>query len=68
MATLFLHELKNYLTMEAAHEISIDVKHGENLPKHIDMTFLSIPSEILIADAIDMLGKPEVEYSVLSRH
>lgn len=61
MATLFIHELKYYLTTNTIHEMSVDVKRGENLPIHINMTFPSIPCEILSVDAIDMSGKHEVD-------
>jgi len=61
MATLFLHELQYYLTTKTVHEMSVDVKRGENLPIHINMTFPSIPCEILSVDAIDMSGKHEVD-------
>lgn len=61
MATLFIHELKFYLTTKTVHEMSVDVKRGENLPIHINMTFPSIPCQILSVDAIDMSGKHEVD-------
>lgn len=61
MATLFIHELKFYLTTKTVHEMSVDVKRGENLPIHINMTFPSIPCPILSVDAIDMSGKHEVD-------
>lgn len=61
MATLFIHELKFFLTTKTVHEMSVDVKRGENLPIHINMTFPSIPCEILSVDAIDMSGKHEVD-------
>eukprot|EP00252_Welwitschia_mirabilis_P025675 TRINITY_DN8135_c0_g1_i2.p1 TRINITY_DN8135_c0_g1~~TRINITY_DN8135_c0_g1_i2.p1 ORF type:complete len:350 (+),score=71.52 TRINITY_DN8135_c0_g1_i2:253-1302(+) len=61
MVTLFVHELQYYLAVNTIHEMSVDVKRGENLPIHINMTFPSIPCEILSVDAIDMSGKHEVD-------
>lgn len=61
MTTLFIHELRYYLTTNTIHEMSVDVKRGETLPIHINMTFPSIPCEILSVDAIDMSGKHEVD-------
>ncbi|KAH9306857.1 hypothetical protein KI387_011261, partial [Taxus chinensis] len=61
MVTLFIHELKYYLAVNTVHEMSVDVKRGETLPIHINITFPSIPCEILSVDAIDMSGKHEVD-------
>ncbi|CAL9104674.1 unnamed protein product [Musa textilis] len=61
MATLFVHELKYYLTTYTVHQMSVDVKRGETLPIHINMTFPSLPCEVLSVDAIDMSGKHEVD-------
>lgn len=61
MATLFVHELKYYLTTNTVHQMSVDLKRGENLPIHINMTFPSLPCEVLSVDAIDMSGKHEVD-------
>ncbi|WOL19599.1 endoplasmic reticulum-Golgi intermediate compartment protein 3 isoform X1 [Canna indica] len=61
MITLFLHELNYYLTTFTVHQMSVDLKRGENLPIHINMTFPSLPCEVLSVDAIDMSGKHEVD-------
>ncbi|XP_057430408.1 uncharacterized protein LOC130723395 [Lotus japonicus] len=61
MATLFLHELGYYLTTNTVHEMSVDLKRGETLPIHINMTFPSLPCDVLSVDAIDMSGKHEVD-------
>nr|DAD48497.1 TPA_asm: hypothetical protein HUJ06_018434 [Nelumbo nucifera] len=61
MATLFLHELKYYLTTYTVHQMSVDLKRGETLPIHINMTFPSLPCDVLSVDAIDMSGKHEVD-------
>ncbi|XP_004502082.1 uncharacterized protein [Cicer arietinum] len=61
MATLFLHELGYYLTTYTVHEMSVDLKRGETLPIHINMTFPSLPCDVLSVDAIDMSGKHEVD-------
>ncbi|KAF3445142.1 hypothetical protein FNV43_RR14835 [Rhamnella rubrinervis] len=61
MATLFLHELGYYLTTYTVHQMSVDLKRGETLPIHINMTFPSLPCEVLSVDAIDMSGKHEVD-------
>ncbi|KAK9284112.1 hypothetical protein L1049_023279 [Liquidambar formosana] len=61
MATLFLHELRYYLTTYTVHQMSVDLKRGETLPIHINMTFPSLPCEVLSVDAIDMSGKHEVD-------
>lgn len=61
MATLFLHELTYYLTTYTVHEMSVDLKRGETLPIHINITFPSLPCDALSVDAIDMSGKHEVD-------
>uniref|UniRef100_A0A2P2LTN0 Endoplasmic reticulum-Golgi intermediate compartment protein 3 n=1 Tax=Rhizophora mucronata TaxID=61149 RepID=A0A2P2LTN0_RHIMU len=61
MAALFLHELKYYLTTFTVHQMSVDLKRGETLPIHINMTFPSLPCDVLSVDAIDMSGKHEVD-------
>ncbi|XP_020213302.1 LOW QUALITY PROTEIN: endoplasmic reticulum-Golgi intermediate compartment protein 3 [Cajanus cajan] len=61
MATLFVHELGYYLTTYTVHQMSVDLKRGETLPIHINMTFPSLPCDVLSVDAIDMSGKHEVD-------
>ncbi|KAJ0980453.1 hypothetical protein J5N97_008708 [Dioscorea zingiberensis] len=61
MAILFIHELNYYLTTYTVHQMSVDLKRGETLPIHINMTFPSLPCEVLSVDAIDMSGKHEVD-------
>ncbi|XP_073134451.1 uncharacterized protein [Henckelia pumila] len=61
MATLFLHELTFYLSTDTVHEMAVDLKRGETLPIHINMTFPSLPCDVLSVDAIDMSGKHEVD-------
>ncbi|KAG8098410.1 hypothetical protein GUJ93_ZPchr0013g37271 [Zizania palustris] len=61
MVTLFAHELKFYLTTHTVHQMSVDLKRGETLPIHINMSFPSLPCEVLSVDAIDMSGKHEVD-------
>ncbi|MBA0726104.1 hypothetical protein Golax_001953, partial [Gossypium laxum] len=61
MATLFIHELTYYLTTYTVHEMSVDLKRGETLPIHINMTFPSLPCNVASVDAIDMSGKHEVD-------
>ncbi|XP_012460557.1 uncharacterized protein LOC105780651 isoform X4 [Gossypium raimondii] len=61
MATLFIHELTYYLTTYTVHEMSVDLKRGETLPIHINMTFPSLPCDVASIDAIDLSGKHEVD-------
>ncbi|OAY83706.1 Endoplasmic reticulum-Golgi intermediate compartment protein 3, partial [Ananas comosus] len=61
MVTLFVHELKYYLTTYTVHQMSVDLKRGDTLPIHINMTFPALPCEVLSVDAIDMSGKHEVD-------
>nr|XP_011467640.1 PREDICTED: endoplasmic reticulum-Golgi intermediate compartment protein 3 isoform X1 [Fragaria vesca subsp. vesca] len=62
MATLFLHELTYYLSSYTVHQqMSVDLKRGETLPIHINMTFPALPCDVLSVDAIDMSGKHEVD-------
>ncbi|XP_022740372.1 endoplasmic reticulum-Golgi intermediate compartment protein 3-like isoform X2 [Durio zibethinus] len=61
MAALFIHELTYYLTTYTVHQMSVDLKRGETLPIHINMTFPSLPCDVLSVDAIDMSGKHEVD-------
>ncbi|XP_009787019.1 uncharacterized protein LOC107800400 [Nicotiana tabacum] len=61
MATLFLHELSYYLNIDTVHQMAVDLKRGETLPIHINMTFPSLPCDVLSVDAIDMSGKHEVD-------
>ncbi|XVF14467.1 hypothetical protein REPUB_Repub09cG0062800 [Reevesia pubescens] len=61
MATLFFHELTYYLSTYTVHQMSVDLKRGETLPIHINMTFPSLPCDVLSVDAIDMSGKHEVD-------
>ncbi|KAI4305523.1 hypothetical protein L6164_028886 [Bauhinia variegata] len=61
MATLFVHELGYYLTTYTVHHMAVDLKRGETLPIHINMTFPSLPCDVLNVDAIDMSGKHEVD-------
>ncbi|XP_059653538.1 uncharacterized protein LOC132300470 isoform X1 [Cornus florida] len=61
MATLFLHELRYYLSTYTVHQMAVDLKRGETLPIHINMTFPSLPCDVLSVDAIDMSGKHEVD-------
>ncbi|CAL4925784.1 unnamed protein product [Urochloa decumbens] len=61
MFTLFVHELQFYLTTYTVHQMSVDLKRGETLPIHINMSFPSLPCEVLSVDAIDMSGKHEVD-------
>ncbi|XP_042384482.1 endoplasmic reticulum-Golgi intermediate compartment protein 3-like isoform X2 [Zingiber officinale] len=65
MATLFVHEMQYYLTTPTVHQMSVDVKQGEKLPIHINMTFPSLPCQVpcdfslfpvLSVDAIDTSG------------
>lgn len=61
MATLFIHELRYYLSTYTVNQMSVDLKRGETLPIHINMTFPSLPCDVLSVDAIDMSGKHEVD-------
>lgn len=61
MATLFVHELGYYISTYTVHQMSVDLKRGENLPIHINITFPSLPCDVLSVDAIDMSGKHEVD-------
>lgn len=61
MTTLFVHELGYYLTTYTVHQMSVDLKRGETLPIHINMTFPSLPCDVISVDAIDMSGKHEVD-------
>ncbi|XP_042501692.1 endoplasmic reticulum-Golgi intermediate compartment protein 3-like [Macadamia integrifolia] len=61
MATLFLHELKYYLTTYTVHQMAVDLKRGETLPIHINVSFPSLPCDVLSVDAVDMSGKHEVD-------
>ncbi|CAI9089895.1 OLC1v1024546C1 [Oldenlandia corymbosa var. corymbosa] len=61
MATLFVHELRYYLTTNIVHQMAVDLKRGETLPIHINMTFPSLPCDVLSVDAIDLSGKHEVD-------
>ncbi|CAN6707887.1 unnamed protein product [Malus baccata var. baccata] len=61
MATLFVHELRYYLTTYTVHQMSADLKRGETLPIHINMTFPALPCDVLSVDAIDMSGNHEVD-------
>ncbi|KAM5580283.1 hypothetical protein ABKV19_009837 [Rosa sericea] len=61
MATLFLHELRYYLSSYTVHQMSVDLKRGETLPIHINVTFPALPCDVLSVDAIDMSGKHEVD-------
>nr|XP_027101775.1 endoplasmic reticulum-Golgi intermediate compartment protein 3-like [Coffea arabica] len=61
MATLFIHELRYYLTTNIVHEMAVDLKRGETLPIHINMSFPSLPCDVLSVDAIDLSGKHEVD-------
>ncbi|KAF5195319.1 Endoplasmic reticulum-golgi intermediate compartment protein [Thalictrum thalictroides] len=61
MAVLFFHELTYYITTYTVHQMSVDLKRGETLPIHINMTFPSLPCDVVSVDAIDMSGKHEVD-------
>ncbi|THG16677.1 hypothetical protein TEA_011393 [Camellia sinensis var. sinensis] len=61
IASLFLHELRYYITTYTVHQMAVDLKRGETLPIHINMTFPSLPCDVLSVDAIDMSGKHEVD-------
>lgn len=61
MATLFLHELTYYISTYTVHEMAVDLKRGETLPIHINISFPSLPCQVLSVDAIDMSGKHEVD-------
>ncbi|KAK3037417.1 hypothetical protein RJ639_030179 [Escallonia herrerae] len=61
MAVLFMHELRYYLTTYTVHQMAVDLKRGETLPIHINMTFPSLPCDVISVDAIDMSGKHEVD-------
>ncbi|MCD7467877.1 hypothetical protein HAX54_005530 [Datura stramonium] len=61
MLTLFLHELSYYLNTITVHQMAVDLRRGETLPIHINMTFPSLPCDVLSVDAIDMSGKHEVD-------
>ncbi|CAD6209263.1 unnamed protein product [Miscanthus lutarioriparius] len=50
-----------YLTTYTVHQMSVDLKRGETPPIHINMSFPSLPCEVLSVDAIDMSGKHEVD-------
>ncbi|KAJ6912413.1 endoplasmic reticulum-Golgi intermediate compartment protein 3-like [Populus alba x Populus x berolinensis] len=41
--------------------MSVDLTRGETLPIHINITFPSLPCDVLSVDAIDMSGKHEVD-------
>uniref|UniRef100_A0A803LRQ7 Endoplasmic reticulum-Golgi intermediate compartment protein 3 n=1 Tax=Chenopodium quinoa TaxID=63459 RepID=A0A803LRQ7_CHEQI len=45
MATLFIHELRYYLSTYTVNQMSVDLKRGETLPIHINMTFPSLPCD-----------------------
>ncbi|KAK3024037.1 hypothetical protein RJ639_044139 [Escallonia herrerae] len=47
------------LTVEC--QMAVDLKRGETLPIHINMTFPSLPCDVISVDAIDMSGKHEVD-------
>lgn len=44
-----------------SNQMAVDLKRGESLPIHINMTFPSLPCEVVSVDAIDMSGKHEVD-------
>ncbi|XP_024522703.1 probable endoplasmic reticulum-Golgi intermediate compartment protein 3 isoform X2 [Selaginella moellendorffii] len=58
---LFAYEFKFYLSTNVVHQMSVDTTRGQNLPIHINITFPSLPCQILSVDAIDMSGKHEVD-------
>ncbi|KAL7258232.1 hypothetical protein ACSBR1_004366 [Camellia fascicularis] len=45
IASLFLHELRYYITTYTVHQMVVDLKRGETLPIHINMTFPSLPCD-----------------------
>ncbi|CAN1142276.1 Endoplasmic reticulum-Golgi intermediate compartment protein 3 [Linum perenne] len=61
MATLFLHELSYYLQTYKVHQMSVDLTRGQTLPIDVNITFPSLPCDVLSVDAIDMSGKHEVD-------
>jgi len=61
MATLFVHELSYYLHTYTVHQMSVDLTRGQTLPIHINVSFPSLPCDVLSVDAIDMSGKHEVD-------
>ncbi|XP_051126626.1 uncharacterized protein LOC127248367 [Andrographis paniculata] len=61
MATLFFHEVTYYLSTYTVHQMAVDLTRGQLLPIHINMTFPSLPCDVLSVDAIDMSGKHEVD-------
>lgn len=61
IALLFVYELQFYLEVYSVPEMGVDTKRGEKLPITINMTFPSLPCEVLSLDAIDMSGKHEVD-------
>ncbi|CAN0879735.1 Endoplasmic reticulum-Golgi intermediate compartment protein 3 [Linum grandiflorum] len=61
MATLFLHELSYYLQTYKVHQMSVDLTRGQTLPIDVNITFPSLPCDVLSMDAVDMSGKNEVD-------
>eukprot|EP00244_Chara_vulgaris_P006329 TRINITY_DN2405_c0_g1_i1.p1 TRINITY_DN2405_c0_g1~~TRINITY_DN2405_c0_g1_i1.p1 ORF type:complete len:349 (+),score=58.76 TRINITY_DN2405_c0_g1_i1:109-1155(+) len=61
MLVLFLHELRFYITPYEVQEMKVDVTRGEELRIHVNMTFPSLPCQVLSLDALDMSGKHEVD-------
>ncbi|GBG66871.1 hypothetical protein CBR_g72627 [Chara braunii] len=61
MLVLFLHELRFYITPFEVQEMQADVTRGEELRIHLNITFPSLPCQVLSLDALDMSGKHEVD-------
>ncbi|GBG75102.1 hypothetical protein CBR_g19615 [Chara braunii] len=61
MLVLFLHELRFYITPYEVQEMKVDVTRGEELRIHVNITFPSLPCQVLSLDALDMSGKHEVD-------
>eukprot|EP00850_Spirogloea_muscicola_P018367 SM000167S02980 [mRNA] locus=s167:272820:275057:- [translate_table: standard] len=60
MLALFLHELSYYLHTYTVHEMGVDqTGRGTKLDINVDITFPSLPCQVLSLDALDASGKHE---------
>lgn len=59
---LFVHELAFFLTPLIVHKMAVDsTPRGQKLDIVLDITFPSLPCQLLSLDSLDMSGKHEVD-------
>ncbi|KAK7788838.1 hypothetical protein R5R35_001327 [Gryllus longicercus] len=69
MVTLFVSELRDYMSPNISEELFVDISRGPNLRINIDFVIPRISCEFLVLDAMDSSGEQhlQIEHNIYKR-